>query len=62
MTFAPEFQALVLAAGRGSRMPEITTGKPKCLLPVGTKPLVWYSLFKLQELDFHGLFYFFCLS
>ncbi|EFA10335.1 translation initiation factor eIF2B subunit gamma [Tribolium castaneum] len=50
--FQPEFQAVVLAAGRGSRMPEITSGKPKCLLPVGTKPLVWYPLYKLQQSGF----------
>ncbi|KAJ8946816.1 hypothetical protein NQ318_002095 [Aromia moschata] len=48
MTFQVEFQVVVLAAGKGSRMSEITTGKPKCLLPVGPKPLVWYPLYKLQ--------------
>ncbi|CAH0555521.1 unnamed protein product [Brassicogethes aeneus] len=48
MTLQAEFQAVVLAAGRGSRMSEVTTGIPKCLLPIGPKPLVWYSLYKLQ--------------
>ncbi|KAL3268970.1 hypothetical protein HHI36_008056 [Cryptolaemus montrouzieri] len=48
MTLQVEFQAVVLAAGKGSRMPEITSGKPKCLLPVGPKPLIWYPLYKLQ--------------
>jgi translation initiation factor eIF-2B subunit gamma len=52
MTLQVEFQAVVLAAGKGSRMPEITSGKPKCLLPVGTKPLVWYPLYKLQQSGF----------
>ncbi|KAJ8938829.1 hypothetical protein NQ314_011320 [Rhamnusium bicolor] len=52
MTIQVEFQAVVLAAGRGSRMSEITTGKPKCLLPVGSKPLVWYPLYKLQKAGF----------
>ncbi|KAJ3642786.1 hypothetical protein Zmor_025541 [Zophobas morio] len=52
MTLQAEFQAVVLAAGKGSRMPEITSGKPKCLLPVGTKPLVWYPLYKLQQSGF----------
>lgn len=47
-----EFQAVVLAAGKGSRMPELTAGKPKCLLPVGNKPLVWYPLHKLQQIGF----------
>lgn len=50
----PEFQAVVLAAGKGSRMPEITAGKPKCLLPVGNKPLVWYPLQKLESVGFTG--------
>lgn len=55
MTFV-EFQAVVLAAGKGTRMPEITAGKPKCLLPMGPKPLVWYILQKLQETGFKGKF------
>nr|XP_023029177.1 translation initiation factor eIF-2B subunit gamma [Leptinotarsa decemlineata] len=52
MTFQVEFQAVVLAAGKGSRMSEITNGKPKCLIPVGPKPLVWYPLFQLQTTGF----------
>nr|AMH84307.1 ascarylose A [Monochamus alternatus] len=52
MTFPVEFQAVVFAAGKGSRMSEITAGKPKCLLPVGPKPLVWYPLYKLQTAGF----------
>lgn len=54
MAFQVEFQAVVLAAGRGSRMSEITTGKPKCLLPIGPKPLVWYPLYKLETSGFSG--------
>lgn len=53
----PEFQAVVLAAGKGSRMPELTAGKPKCLLPIGSKPLVWYPLHKLQQLGFNGMYF-----
>ncbi|KAI4462092.1 translation initiation factor eif-2b subunit gamma [Holotrichia oblita] len=52
MLFKPEFQAVILAAGKGSRMPELTAGKPKCLLPVGSKPLIWYPLLKLQQSGF----------
>lgn len=52
MAIHHEFQAVVLAAGRGSRMTELTAGKPKCLLPVGSKPLVWYPLMKLQQAGF----------
>lgn len=54
MAFQVEFQAVVLAAGKGSRMSEITTGKPKCLIPIGPKPLVWYPLYKLQTSGFSG--------
>ncbi|XP_057663761.1 translation initiation factor eIF-2B subunit gamma [Diorhabda carinulata] len=53
MSFSQEFQVVVLAAGKGSRISEITTGKPKCLLPIGPKPLVWYPLHKLQTSGFH---------
>lgn len=56
MTFRKEFQAVVLAAGKGSRMPELIGEKPKCLLPVGNKPIVWYPLKKLQEFGFEGAF------
>lgn len=55
MTFKPEFQAVILAAGKGSRMPELTASKPKCLLPVGSKPLIWYPLLKLQQSGFNGI-------
>ena len=33
-------KGLVLAAGRGSRMGELTNEKPKCLTPLGGKPLI----------------------
>ncbi|XP_067143632.1 translation initiation factor eIF2B subunit gamma [Centruroides vittatus] len=47
-----EFQAVVMAAGRGSRMTEITSGCPKYLLPVGNLPLVFYPLYTLQQAGF----------
>lgn len=46
-----EFQAVVFAAGKGSRFPEILEGRPKCLLPIGSYPLIWYPLKMLQR---HG--------
>uniref|UniRef100_A0A182NQ56 Translation initiation factor eIF2B subunit gamma n=1 Tax=Anopheles dirus TaxID=7168 RepID=A0A182NQ56_9DIPT len=46
-----EFQAIVLAAGKGTRLPEILEGRPKCLLPIGPYPMVWYPLQLLQR---HG--------
>uniref|UniRef100_A0A182VFY9 Translation initiation factor eIF2B subunit gamma n=1 Tax=Anopheles merus TaxID=30066 RepID=A0A182VFY9_ANOME len=46
-----EFQAIVLAAGKGTRLPEILEGRPKCLLPIGPFPMIWYPLQLLQR---HG--------
>ncbi|KAF4528444.1 hypothetical protein B566_EDAN013449, partial [Ephemera danica] len=47
-----EFKAIVLAAGTGSRMREITNKKPKCLLPIGNLPLIWYPLSMLERSGF----------
>ena len=41
-------KALVLSAGRGERLGELTLGSPKCLLPVGGKPMVEFWLDKLS--------------
>ncbi|XP_063709715.1 translation initiation factor eIF2B subunit gamma [Culicoides brevitarsis] len=50
-----EFQAVVLAAGRGSRFPDLTEGRPKCLLPVGPLPLIFYPLNLLQRHGFQDV-------
>ncbi|XP_045493551.1 translation initiation factor eIF-2B subunit gamma [Colias croceus] len=47
-----EFQAVVLAAGRGSRMPDVGGTVSKCLLPIGPYPLLWYSLNLLERVGF----------
>lgn len=47
-----EFQAVIMAAGTGSRMREITSGIPKCLLPVGNVPLIMGSLNILKRAGF----------
>lgn len=39
-----DLQAVVMAAGFGSRMREVTSSIPKCLLPVGNVPLIFCSL------------------
>lgn len=49
-----EFQAVVLAGGRGTRLPELTGDRPKCLLPIGPFPLIWYPLQMLQKHGFQG--------
>ncbi|XP_026739921.1 translation initiation factor eIF-2B subunit gamma [Trichoplusia ni] len=47
-----EFQAVVLAAGRGSRLPDVGGSVSKCLLPVGPYPVLWYSLNLLEKIGF----------
>ncbi|XP_059613396.1 translation initiation factor eIF-2B subunit gamma [Phlebotomus argentipes] len=47
-------QAVVLAAGTGTRYPELTSGIPKCLMPVGPFPMIWYPLHTLQKSGFQG--------
>ena len=37
-------RAIILAAGRGSRMKTLTTNQPKCLLKVKNKPLIEWQL------------------
>lgn len=55
---ALELQAVVLAGGRGTRMTELIGDRPKCLLPVGPFPLIWYPLHMLQKHGFQGNKYF----
>lgn len=50
-----EFQAVVLAAGRGSRLPDVGGNVTKCLLPVGPYPVLWYSLNSLEKLGFQDV-------
>nr|XP_006818161.1 PREDICTED: translation initiation factor eIF-2B subunit gamma-like [Saccoglossus kowalevskii] len=47
-----EFQAVILAAGRGSRMLDLTSSTPKALLPIGNKPLIWYPVNLLERAGF----------
>ena len=48
----PEFQAVVMAAGTGSRFTELTSQRAKCLLPLGNLPMVWYPLNLLHRIGF----------
>lgn len=43
------FQALILAAGLGSRLGSLTKGVPKCLLPVRGKPMLQHWFDRLIE-------------
>lgn len=50
-----EFQAVILAGGRGSRMYPLTEDCPKALLPVGNRPLIWYPIQLLENNQFQGM-------
>lgn len=47
-------QAVVLAAGSGSRMTTLVSNTPKCLLPIATIPMLFYPLQILQRSGFTG--------
>lgn len=49
-----EFQAVILAAGSGSRMYPLTDKIPKALLHVGNMPLIWYPVNLLEKAGFEG--------
>uniref|UniRef100_H3DCR4 Translation initiation factor eIF2B subunit gamma n=1 Tax=Tetraodon nigroviridis TaxID=99883 RepID=H3DCR4_TETNG len=50
-----ELQAVLMAAGGGSRMTDLTYNTPKAMLPVGNKPLIWYPLNLLERVGFEGI-------
>ncbi|XP_078658675.1 translation initiation factor eIF2B subunit gamma-like isoform X1 [Branchiostoma floridae x Branchiostoma belcheri] len=47
-----EYQAVVMAAGRGSRMTDLTASIPKPLLPIGNRPMIWYPVNMLETAGF----------
>lgn len=50
-----EFQAIVLAGGRGNRFMELHGDKPKCLIPIGPFPMIFYPLQMLQKHGFQEI-------
>ncbi|MEK9137849.1 MAG: phosphocholine cytidylyltransferase family protein, partial [Bacteroidota bacterium] len=42
-------QAVILAAGVGSRLGAVSNGLPKCLLPIGDRPLIEHQLEALAD-------------
>lgn len=53
-SFTMEYQAVIMAAGRGSRMTDLTHNRPKCLLPISNRPMIWYPLKMLESTGFEG--------
>ncbi len=50
-----EYQAVIMAAGRGSRMTDLTHDRPKCLLPICNRPMIWFSFKMLENAGFEGI-------
>lgn len=48
-------QAMILAAGMGSRLGKLTNNKPKALVDYQGKPLILHILEKLRESGFHKI-------
>jgi hypothetical protein len=48
--------AVVLAAGRGSRMGHLTDHTPKCMLPFGGRPLLAWSIDSLNKLGVERIY------
>lgn len=43
------YQGVILAAGRGKRNSPLSTRLPKCLLPIGNKPIIEYQIETLRN-------------
>ena len=51
---ALELQPVILAAGEGSKMYPLTENIPKCLIPIGNMPMIWYVVNHLERSGFQG--------
>ncbi|XP_047123195.1 translation initiation factor eIF2B subunit gamma isoform X1 [Hydra vulgaris] len=49
---ALELQPVILAAGEGSKMFPLTENIPKCLMPIGNMPMIWYVVNQLERSGF----------
>ena len=50
-----EFRALLLAAGLGTRLKSLTVNWPKCLMPIGERPLLEYWLETMHTMNVHDV-------
>lgn len=48
-------QAMILAAGLGTRLKPLTDTMPKALVPVGGQPLLWHVVMKLKAAGFERM-------
>lgn len=44
-----KLEAIILAAGSGNRMLDLTRNRPKCLLPIGNHSLIWFAITGLKK-------------
>ena len=52
MLSTSDLQPIIMAAGKGTRMSELLSNQPKCLLQVGNKPMIQYPLEMLIKANF----------
>jgi mannose-1-phosphate guanylyltransferase len=45
-------KAMILAAGRGTRLAPLTDSQPKCMIPIGGMPVLEHTLIRLRD---HGV-------
>ena len=55
VTFAGMKQAMIFAAGLGTRLKPLTDTMPKALVPVAGQPLLWHVVMKLKEAGFERI-------
>ena len=48
-------QAMIFAAGLGTRLKPLTDTMPKALVPVGGKPLLWHVVMKLKDAGYERI-------
>jgi len=51
-----DMKAVILAAGRGTRMPRISKEKPKCLIKIGDRSILHRQIHHLKNNDIHDIY------